>query len=217
MWKNLSPCLKAIYETYGMSGSLSKDEKDLKKAFIHTEQLWESQFQQMGKIRFVLLGEAPLYGQNESYFYNENSEYTAFFRHEIHPIVKLTHIKKADLFKHLRENGFIILDIFPFAFNDDTAFKFKKISRKRLQNLFCAISEYYFKPKLEKIRTKSNKKTAFSLRYKKHKVLLDILRVHLKTMGFLANGTDIGCIGSKNMPLDIEKLEIEYRKAIDDL
>lgn len=217
MWKNLIPWLEAVYETYGVSQSFSTDEERLKNAFKHIEKLWESQFQQMEEVRFVLLGEAPLYGKNASYFYNENSEYTEFFRHEIQPTVKRTLLNKVELFKHLRENGFFILDIFPFAFNEDTALKFEKIKGKRLLHLFCGISEYYFKPKLEKIKIKAHDKIAFSLRYKKHKVLLDVIRIHLKAQGLLPKEAEIGCIGSQNMPLDIERLEIEYRYSIDDL
>jgi len=190
------------------------DEKYLKNVFIHTEQLWESQFQQIKKIYFVLLGEAPFYGCRESYFYNESSNYTEFFRHEVYPIIKRTSLSKNALFKHLRENGFIIVDIFPFTFNNKTAIQFRN---RDLLNLFCAFYEHYFKPKLEKIKTKSTEKTSFSLRYRRHRVLSDIITIHLKALEFLLNETKLGCIGSNNIPLDVEKFEIEYRKTINNL
>ena len=212
VWKYLIPPLKQIYIAYGVSDRFKEDEKYLGKAFKHIKQLWEAQFQSIEKINFVLLGEAPFYGETKSYFYNEHSQYTPFFRHEVNPIVKSTSLNKSDLFLHLKENGFIILDIFPFALNKDTAIDYKKnIKDKKALDLFNTIYEFYFVPKLKKIKTKATKKTVFCLRYKKNKILSDAIKTCLESLNFV---TEVECIASNNMPINSTALQNQYSEAI---
>lgn len=218
IWEHLTLFLKQFYATYGVLEFFKKDAKYLEKAFIHIEQLWENQFHHIKQINYVLLGEAPFYGESKSYFYNEQSKYTPFFRHEIYPTVKSTSLNKQDLFLHLRDNGFIILDIFPFALNEKTAINYKKnIKNKKAIELFNAISDFHFVPKLKKIKTKSTKKTVFSFRYKKNKILSDTIKTCLKSQNFITDKTKIKSVASGNMPIDIQALQEQYKNSINDL
>ncbi len=209
-WNELTNILHIIYEEHGMLVRLSKDADDLEEAFIHIEKLWEEQFKKIDRINFILLGEAPRYGSDRSYFYNADSKYTAFFRHEISPSVISTSLSKPVLFHHLRESGFIILDLFPFAFNDNTAISYRPNfrSKKKVKKLFERTYEYYLEPKLKKIQGKSHKNTVFCLRYKKHKGMLEkVIQTRLNEVGFSFDISDIGCVGSSNMPIDTKELE----------
>lgn len=216
-WNELENCLRAIYEEQGVLVHLSNDADYLERAFRRTEYLWEEQFQQIDRINFILLGEAPLYGSNKSYFYNEDSDYTAFFRHEIYPYVKSTSLSKPELLQHLREWGVFILDLFPFAFNDDTAMSYRRDFRSNnmIKNLFEGTYESYFMPKLKKIQEKSHENTLFSFRYKKqYGVLAETLQTRLNEVDFFFDISDIGCVGSNNHPIDATKLEKQFRKSI---
>ncbi len=216
--KHLTAPLKQFYATYGVLERFDEDVKYLEKAFIHIEKMWEAQIQSIKKINFVLLGEAPFYGEAKSYFYNENSKYTSFFHHEIYPNVKSTSLTKSDLFSHLNENGFIILDLFPFALNEKTAINYKKhVKNKKALELFNAISSLYFVPKLKRIKTKATEKTVFSFRYKKNKILSATIKTCLKSLNLITNGTEIECAASSNMPLDSQALQHQYRNSINDV
>lgn len=219
IWKFLIPPLKQIYITYGVLNHFREDLNHLEKAFINIEQLWEIQYQSIKKINFVLLGEAPSYGETKSYFYNEHSNYTQFFRYEIFPNVKSTSLEKSDLFIHLRENGFIILDLFPFALNEkNTAINYKKhITRNNALNLFHAISKFYFIPKLRKVKAKATKSIVFSLRYKKNNVLSPSIQNYLELLGLTTDKSNIKCVASGNHPIDMQKLQKQYSNSLSDL
>ena len=186
-WDDLKNTLSSIYKEFGASDSFSEDEPNLKNAYQKTEALWKKQYELIDRIRFVLIGEAPLFGDEESYFdNNESPKLTAFFRHQIQPEVKsVSSAEKSDLLKKLRKNGFIVLDLLPYALNDKTAISYqKKFRGNKYIELFEKTYDLYLKPKLELIKIKSDKNIKFSFRYKKHRVLTDKVRFRLGENGF---------------------------------
>jgi len=215
-WGDLKITLSSIYKEFGVSDSFSKDEPNLKNAYLCTEALWKKQYKSIDRIYFVLIGEAPLFGDRQSYFYNEEFKLTPFFRHQIQPEVKsVSSAEKSDLLRKLRENGFIILDLFPYALNDKTAISYQKKfrSKKIYIKLFERTYDLYLKPKIELIKIKSAKNIKFSFRYKKHKVLTDKMKFRLGENGFSESSIQVGCVGSSNMSIDTKKLAEEYEQS----
>ncbi len=212
-WDDLKNTLSSIYEESGVSDSFSEDEPNLKKAYQKTEALWKKQFELIDRIRFVLIGEAPLFGDKQSYFYNEESKLTTFFRHQIQPEVKSVSADKPGLLRHLQKSEFIVLDLFPYALNDKTAISYRKKFKGKYIELFEKTYDLYLKPKLELIKIKSDKNIKFSFRYKKHKVLTDKMKSRLEKNGFSESSIQVGCVGSSNMSIDTKKLAEEYEQS----
>lgn len=218
-WNELEHILHDIYAKHDVSHSLSDDKKKLKEAYFFTENLWHRQFETFSNIRFVLLGEAPLFGDEKTYFYNENSKLTSFFRHTLKPEVSVfpSCEKKAALFAHLRDQGFIIVDLFPYALNDVTALNYKSLIKgEAYKSLLEMTYEAYLKPKLKILKGKSVANVRFCFRYRKQLLLKDYIGNKLREQTF-PNFGNIGCVGSSNMPIDKNLLKEEYDKTCENL
>ena len=70
---------QSLSHLYGVdSKNFQKDFEYLWDAFCHTEELWSKNMQQVSKVKYILIAEAPLYGEKRSYIYNPQSSGTAF-------------------------------------------------------------------------------------------------------------------------------------------
>jgi len=176
-WKQILNSLRQIYQRYDIV-NFEKDEAYLKKAFEFTEALWEKQFNKINELKVVMLSEAPLFGEKQTYLYNPNSKPTAFFYFQdlqafptfnnIDISPKFSHHKKILMFEHFIKNDFLILDIFPFALNSkDTAINYKKMSKKLYNDLLLSTAESYLIPKLNYCLKKMSHTPCFIYRYKR--------------------------------------------------
>lgn len=78
-WSKLENSLLDFYKSE-YSIELSSDEKEyLEEAFIFTEELWSQQYDKMSAIKYVMLSEAPLFGEKQNYFYNIETSFSSFF------------------------------------------------------------------------------------------------------------------------------------------
>ncbi len=217
-WKRLAEVLHALYSDYGMESRFSQDIEYLSAAYEFTENLWAKQINRMSEVRLVMLSEAPLYGSEQSYIYNPDTKPTAFFHfNDLSAIIDADQMetdfdsprsKKSYMIDCLAQNGFLFLDIFPFALNPMiTAFNFKKMSAKMYNRLLAESVPFYLRPKLQWISEKSNGETQFVYRYKK---LIDrtgqIVGSALQEIGLIPAGIELEHIGGTNMPLDRSKL-----------
>ncbi len=217
-WDDLKQPLWRIYQEKAIPRDcFERDAEKLADSFRKTEKMWEEQlrtFEELEKkIRFVLLGEAPLGA--DKYFYNERSPLTSFFRHEISPKVEKTSKPKKDLLTHLREYGFVILDLFPYSLNSSTQLVYgkpkpassqRRLTQRDCRTLFHESFEVHLKPKLERIQKLKGRQITFCLRYRTHQFLLPCLKERLSCMGFADSFSEIACVGSSNMPMDKEEL-----------
>ena len=215
-WNDLREPLREIYNCKNLN--FESDEEALKRNYIDVEKQWEEQFSLFKKIHFVLLGEAPFC--SDKYFYNESAPLTSFFRHRITKDMKVESFPskkdKSKLFECLRENGFIILDLFPYAFNPKTAVGYRKskesekqyiLSEKDCRIIYERTSEVFLRPKLMKIKELSCDNSTFCRRYKAHDFIDDCLSELLRSVGFNNESSSIKCCGSKNVPLDKKELD----------
>lgn len=195
----------------GKPEKLSEDSPYLEAAFRTTEKLWRHNFEMMSEVRFVLLGESPV---TDKYIYNEAKPLTVFFHHRLVPRVKSVKYRdKAFLLPLLRESGFLVLDVFPFALSERTALSYPGRIDSVFNWVFEALLDRYLLPKLELIRTKAIPSVQFAWRYKKHRALSDRLGARLKGCGLLSSREQIGCVGSSNMPIDANALETQFAKV----
>jgi hypothetical protein len=176
-WNNISKSLKYFYEEHGKAGNISSEFSYLENAFLKTEALWKDQYDKMEQINTVLVSEAPLFGKDENYIYNLKTKPSSFFYFDdigALPSVdilpkqpKSVEGKKEIMLTEFLKSGFLILDIFPFAFNGvDTSFNYRKLNKNQYTELLKLTVESYLIPKLNLCIKKSQIGTSFIYRYK---------------------------------------------------
>jgi hypothetical protein len=201
-------CLKQLENI----GKTEKEIKYLKEAYNFIEKLWNIQYDKIEKIKFVMISEAPLFGDDKHYFYNSNSKFKSFFHKsnmESFGIENYDILDKKEIIQKLNEKGFIILDLFMFPLNGkNTSENFRKMKKNRRKELFMISLEFYLKDKLEKIERKKSDKIKFFYRYKRLKKIIGIdFEKVLKKKELISRNTEIETISNGNMGIDNEKLK----------
>jgi len=215
-WEKLSNILKEIYQEQNILEYFIEDEKYLKNAFEVTETLWMKQYEKIANLKIVMISEAPLFGKEQTYIYNPNTPTTVFFhfkdleaffaQKESLEKPKTVEEQKNILYDIFSKNGFLTLDIFPFALNPKhTKLHYRNISKKLYQKLLQTTTREYLIPKLELCLKKSDKDTHFVYRYKR---LFDKTESHFeKVLNELSVQVyQISSIHGTNMSLNREKL-----------
>lgn len=173
-----------FYRNSGVSNRFKDDFIYLTYAYDEIEKLWQKQFDQMQRIKYIMFSEAPLFGEKKSYIYNEDAPQTQFcYFQDVQAITGLPIYSKQKMFEALSRLGLIIFDIFPFAFNDDTAFQYSKLSKGKNNEyklLFDLAYPKYFRTKLDLILSKAIDPVICFYRYDRvkenvHDILMDKL------------------------------------------
>jgi hypothetical protein len=232
-WDILAKPIRNIYANNGGHNKIetNKIEADIKylgDAYLYTEARWQEQLRKIVP-KVILLSEAPLFGENKNYFYNPDTAPSGFFWfNDAEPVAGKNFAlgekierreRKQFLLKTLSKNGFLILDLFPYALNDNTALSYKTISKENYLTIFKASSDEHLSKKLDLVKSKckGSRLPLFLFRYKRLKEHLDQeLRDMLVTKGLLEKDAIIDSIGGKNMSLDRDRfwqLVMEHRRS----
>lgn len=142
------------------------------------DKFWQKQFEQIEDVRLVLLGEAPLFGQKQSYFYNPAIGATVFFGYKHYSDIAGDRFglwkenrnatvleKKCWLLSKMRDAGIIVLDMFPLPLNKNTLFNYASLSDHDYKSLFQTTIQHHLVPKLNQLKSKSLPNTQFVFRY----------------------------------------------------
>lgn len=179
MNENMKEILRDIYGNEGIDGSrFERDYKYLAHAYSEIESLWKEQVSKIDLVRFVMLAEAPLWGDKRKYIYNE-SACSQFFRPaDLKPLdlrVGRRIDSKEDMLACFRDLGLIVIDILPFSLAPKkTALSYASkrgsgITSANYEKLIKETFRYHLKPKLDRIKKKSInedlKNTIFFYRY----------------------------------------------------
>jgi len=215
-WQTISNSLKKIYKEQNIIEYFEEDEKYLKNAFEITEKLWEEQFKKINTLKIIMISESPLFGDMQRYIYNPNTPTSVFFHfkdleaflNDGQTIKRPKSIQKQKdiMFEYFFKNGFITLDIFPFALNPNhTKINYRKISKKLYHELLKITTENYLIPKLKLCLNKSNEHTHYVYRYKR---LFDKTENHFEKVLNKISSKEykIDTINGTNMSLDRVKL-----------
>ena len=223
-WQPISNSLKEIYQEQNILHHLEEDEIYLKHAFEVTEKLWEEQFNKIDKLKIIMISESPLFGDIQRYIYNPNTPASVFFHFkDLEAFLndgqtikrpKIVQEQKKIMFEYFQKNGFITLDIFPFALNPKyTKIHYRKMSKKLYHQLLKVTAGNYLIPKLKLCLAKSNEHTHYVYRYKR---LFDKTENHFENVLNNISLTDtkykIDTINGTNMSLNRNKLR-ELLKA----
>ena len=217
-WQPISNSLREIYQEQNILHHFEEDESYLKNAFEVTEELWEEQFNKIDKLKIIMISESSLFGDIQRYIYNPNTPTSVFFHFkDLEAFLedgqtikkpKIVQEQKSIMFEYFHENGFITLDIFPFALNPKhTKINYRKMSKKLYHQLLKVTTENYLMPKLKLCLAKSNEHTHYVYRYKR---LFDKTENHFENVLNNISSKDIkykiDTINGTNMSLDRNKL-----------
>jgi len=217
-WLAISDALKKVYEEENILKNFKEDETYLKHAFEMTEKLWEDEFSKIDKLKVIMIAEAPLFGDKETYIYNQNTPASTFFHFkDLEAFLdegksiqkpKTVQEQKTTMFEYFHKNGFIVLNLFAFALNENhTKINYQKMSKKLYYKLLKITTENYLVPKLKLCLEKSDENTHFIYRYKR---LFDKTENHFEQVlnQVSSKGTcfKIDTINGTNMSLDRSKL-----------
>lgn len=210
-WDEIESSIIEFYKEIQLEIS-PKEIKYLKNAFSFTEELWKKQFEKIDKIKYVMISEAPLFGESKNYFYNPSTKFSSFFHFTNIEAFNISYTKKDYNNKEfvldiLNEKGFLILDLFPFALNkNDTQINYNSVKHKQYQKLFQIAVQTYLNKKLTLIKRKCINETIFVYRYKRLKEKLSgILETELVDFSLIEKDENLDTLNN-NMSLDKEKL-----------
>lgn len=221
--------LSADLKNFYTSECLPTDELDsLLEDYAEINNFWRTQMNQFSEIRLVLLGEAPLFGEKRSYFYNPSIGATAFFGYKHydgivggkfgrldHKHHRTTTDRKRWLLRKMRDAGIVVLDIFPLPLNKGTCINYGSLSDEKYKQLFNATVESYLLPKLQAVQRKGTSSTKFVFRYARLRDRIGpIFNRLFESGGFDSDQIFLGHVGSSYGNLDTELLKKIYHSTI---
>jgi hypothetical protein len=163
-----------------------------------------------------MIGEAPLWGANKKYIYNEQYDKNSlfFFPSNLEDL-GINVSSKKQLLDEFIKLGIIVLDISPYALNHNcTAINYSesigsstKLNKEQYLELIKATIPFYFNEKIKLISCKKSNDVKVFFRYKRVKeVFEDLVYDSLKQYELVDSKTDILDISKKGGGVDREKL-----------
>ena len=184
MRNELIQLIKNVYVSHNLKEHfLSKDRSYLINAHFEIERIWQENFKKIEQVKYVLLSEAPLWGESNSYIYNLSTSFTQFFYENdlyfalnqelINNSQESLSQKKEMFLETLNDLGILIIDVSPYALNSKTAINYSrsdvdtlKLNPQEYRNLLCLSFEYYLKEKLKTAKEKINLNTTINIIYR---------------------------------------------------
>jgi len=159
--------LKTFYDRLGLSSKFEKDNDYLEKAFKDINEIWLDNLDKIEKVKYLMIAEAPLWGQEKKYIYNPNTNNSQFFyRSDLGDILNRRIIDKPEFIKVCNEIGLLIVDISPFPLNPkNTSINYRNLTTIQYKQLVSLTIPTYFEEKIKIIGTKSSANIKTFFRY----------------------------------------------------
>ena len=201
--------LNSLYSSLGKDRYLKDDLMYIEKSYKTIEKIWKEQYDKIKAINYIMISEAPLFGEKQSYFYNENANQSQFFYFSDSKVLTNNEIKtKRDLIDTFNDLGIIILDVFPFPFNSNTAVSYKSLNKNEMKTLIDLTYKNHLEQKLQTIAQKVNSTTKLFYRYKRVKNSInDFIAPEFAKYGINTNQQDIPYISKRGGGIDHKVLE----------
>ena len=215
--------LKSFYEQKDLSDAFDKDIVYLENAFNAINKMWIDNLNQMKRVNYLMIAEAPLWGSDKKYIYNPNTKNSQFFyRNDLGDILNIQIHDKREFIKVCNEIGLLFVDISPFPLNSkDTKFNYrknengsKKLSNKLYKQLVMLTIPTYFEWKIRALAgLKAENLTTF-FRYARVKYSFgDIISKVLIDYNIIKTTNDIGDISYTGGGIDKAKLKVILNKS----
>ena len=169
--------LKDFYLKNGLTSRFNNDNLYLENAFNEINRIWSENLNEIEKVNFVLIAEAPLWGQTKKYIYNpavNNSQF--FYRSDLSDILNIQIANKLEFLKILNKIGFVVVDISPFPLNPkNTAINYRDLSINQYRQLVSMTLPYFFNEKIKEISNKKSENCKVFFRYTRVKNIFEDL------------------------------------------
>ncbi len=209
--------LKELYLLRGLSEQeFNVDRAYLEQAFSDMTTIWLDNFQRIKDVKYIMIAEAPLWGANQSYIYNELTPFTQFFyKSDLEKAFDNEFIleSKRDFLNKLNEMGFLIIDISPFALNTQTKLNYgvntetsSRLTNRQYRDLVQDTMSHYFNLKLDLALTKrGDANPMVFFRYARvERAFKVILSPSLQTRGLINQTDELENIGKQGGGIDVE-------------
>ena len=210
---NCFECLKndlnSLYSLLRKNTYLKDDLIYIEKSYKTIEKIWNKQYNKVKAINYIMISEAPLFGEKQSYFYNENASQSQFFYLSDAKVLTNNQINtKRDLIETFNDLGIIILDVFPFPFNSNTAVSYKSLNKNEMKTLMDLTYKNHLEHKLPAIAQKVKSTTKLFYRYKRVKNSInDFIAPEFAKYGINTNQQDIPYISKRGGGIDHKVLK----------
>lgn len=202
--------LKSFYDQNGLTANFEKDNKYLETAFKDITKIWLDNLNQIKTVNYLMIAEAPLWGQVKKYIYNpeiNNSQF--FYRSDLGDILNRNIIDKAEFIKICNEIGLLVVDISPFPLNPkDTAINYRDINANQYRQLVSLTIPTFFDLKIKAIKAKQSKNIKTFFRYSRVKNnFQDLISKVLIDNKIINSENEIGDISQNGGGVDKAKLK----------
>jgi hypothetical protein len=202
--------LRNFYLEKGLAEHFTRDSDYLEKAFENIQFLWQENFRQIDKIKYLMIAEAPLWGSKKKYIYNPETNNSQFFyRSDLGDVLGRNIKNKNEFLKACNEIGLLVIDISPFALNPtDTRINYKQLSLRDYQRLISLTTSSYFDKKIALLQSKKSNDIRVFFRYSRVKQAFQEIICHvLINHTFINQVTDIGDISQNGGGINKQKLK----------
>ena len=169
--------LKDFYLKNGLTSRFDNDNLYLENAFNEINRIWTENLNEIEKVNFILIAEAPLWGQTRKYIYNpeiNNSQF--FYRSDLSDILNIQIANKLEFLKILNKIGLVVVDISPFPLNPkNTAINYRDLSINQYRQLVSMTLPYFFNEKIKEISNKKSENCKVFFRYTRVKNIFEDL------------------------------------------
>lgn len=209
--------IESFYGSLGLSNEFKKDNIYLENAFNEINKIWIKNFKNIDKVKYLLIAEAPLWGQNKKYIYNPKTNNSQFFyRSDLETILNIQITDKKEFIKTCENIGLLVVDISPFPLNTkDTKINYgkntvgsKKLTKKEYKDLVIQTMPTFFERKINSISQKKFSDIKVFFRYARVKnAFQDLISDALIENGLIKKQEDIGDISQTGGGIDRMKLK----------
>lgn len=208
--------IESFYANLGLANEFVKDNIYLESAFNEINKIWIENFKNINRVKYLLIAEAPLWGQNKKYIYNPKTNNTQFFyRSDLETILNIQITNKKEFIKTCKNIGLLVVDISPFPLNTkDTKINYgknkdgsKKLTKKEYKELVRLTMPTFFERKLNLIGQKKTSDIKVFFRYARVKnAFQDLISDALIENGLIKKREEIGDISQTGGGIDKLKL-----------
>lgn len=170
-YREIEGIIKSFYQDNGYGKDFKYDLLYLQTSFDEIKNIWLKNLNNIEKINYIMVAEAPLWGSEKKYIYNPSTNFSQFFyKSDLEEILRISINDKAEFIKICNSIGLLIIDISPFALNEkDTRLNYRSLGKSKYKKIVEATLEFYFIKKIEIIKPKLSADTKVFFRYKRVK------------------------------------------------
>lgn len=202
--------LKTFYDRFGLSSKFDNDSVYLEKAFNDINKIWFDNLDKIEKVKYLMIAEAPLWGQEKKYIYNpsiNNSQF--FYRSDLGDILNKQINDKPEFIKVCNEIGLLVVDISPFPLNPkNTSINYRDLTTVQYRQLVSQTIPTYFEEKIRIIGEKKSANIKTFFRYARVKsTFQDLISQVLIDNKFIESQNDILDISQNGGGIDKKKFD----------